>query len=90
MHVDNESSGSGNSVFNSGSSVKMRFVQASLNSIWGEHLAVDGAYGDLSKAAGKRAMARLGYSNTYIHTSTTTWQNYLRGTTQKGTGAINV
>lgn len=85
VHADNENSGSGNSVFTTGSPVKIKFVQASLNSVWNENLAVDGDYGPLSQAAGKRALTHIGYSG-YIHTSLTNWQAYLRGTTQKGTG----
>ena len=84
VHADNANSGSGNSTFST-STVKIKFVQASLNSIWGENLTVDGSYGNLSKAAGKRAMTRLGYSG-QIDTSLTNWQAYLRGTTQRGTG----
>jgi hypothetical protein len=87
VHADMEISGASNSRFKTGSSVQVKFVQASLNSIWGTtpRLVIDGVYGAKTSAAGKAALARMNLSG-YLTSSQSNWLAYCRGSVIMGSG----
>jgi hypothetical protein len=88
VHADMSVSGSGNSRFNPQSEVQVKFLQASLRSVWGENIGsagVDGVYGTNTAKAADHALYRMNLSG-HITSSQSNWLAYCRGTVIMGSG----
>jgi len=86
IHIDNLVSGTGNSTFNTTSTTQVKFVQASLNYVWGYPVTIDGVWGSQTSSYASQAIARGGGSGS-LTASQTNWLLFCRTTTRYGTGA---
>ncbi len=85
VHIDNGISGGGNSNFNTGSPVQVKFVQAALTRVWGISTSVDGGYGPQTINNSRTVLARIGRDG-YLTTSQQNWFEFCKATFRKGTG----
>jgi len=84
VHADNGVSGSGNSRFTSGSSTQNKFVQSTLNYIWGYSTSIDGRWGPQTDSNSRKALARAGVSGSL--TSQANWLAFCRASFRLAVG----